>query len=153
MNSRILTPTESRRWQQKLTDDVSAKPLDFAVADDANAPFQVSVTNGQAPGGGKTLVIQLMLRPDVRRERAVEVAQHALSDVFGREAGAEADLDYMDAAELKKRTGVDGKFVTNVDSLSIVFGPGRVSATRRPPWVRDQLAAALRRWWETSAGW
>lgn len=151
--SRILSPDESRAWQKKLGDkDVGARPLVFERAQEANAPFQVSVTNGQVPGG-KSLVIQLIKRPDIDPARAVLIAQHALVDVFGPHAGAQAELDYIDAAELKKRSGVDDKFVAETDSLSVVFGPGPITATRRPAWVRDQLATALRRWHEASADW
>ena len=150
--TRALSPKEQSEWSQKLNNEVGAKPLVFERAEDANAPFQISVTNGQAPGG-KTLVIQLIKRPDISAGRAVEVAQHALIDVFGRHAGAGADLEYMDAAELKKRNGTDEAFVVKHDSLTIIFQPGPVASTRRAGWVRSQMAAALNKWHEASMRW
>ena len=149
--TRILGPQEQRQWSQKLNHEVGAKPLVFAKAEDANAPFQISVTNGQSPEG-KTLIIQLVKRPDGPPDRAVVVAQHALVDVFGRDAGSQAECDYRDVKELRARMG--NEMVNEEhDSLTIIFKPGAITYTRRPEWVRDRLAAELRKWFEASSSW
>jgi hypothetical protein len=150
--TKILTPEESKKWQGRLKDkNLSAKPLSFERAQDANAPFQVSVTNGQDPGG-KTLIIQLEKRPDIDPDRALVIAQHALVDVFGPGAGQEAECDYRNVNELKKQLGKE-MVPENTDNLTIMFGPGVIAFTRRPNWVRDNMAAALRRWYDASGSW
>lgn len=153
MTTKMLNAEESRRWQKKLANKtMGASPLQFSTANDLNAPFQISVTNGQAPGG-RTLVIQLVKLPGLSVPRATEIVQHALVDVFGAEAGRMAELDYLDAQELKKRASVDGRFVLDADSFSIKFPPGRISATRKCDWVRSNMAAALMRWYQASQSW
>lgn len=149
MSTRILSQDESRQWQSKIKDSVGAKPLPFSKADDANAPFQISVTNGQAPEG-KTLIIQLVKRPDISAERAVEIVQHALVDVFGRHAGEEAECDYFDAEEMKRKFG---QAALPVDALTVTFRPGPIALTRRPEWVRNQMAASTVRWFQASNSW
>ena len=149
--TRMLNPEEKARWGKKLNKDVTAKPLLFARADEANAPLQISVTNGQVPEG-KTLVLQFLKRPDIHPDRAVQIVQHALVDVFGRHAGAEAECDYRNIAELKKRMGNE-MVAEDHDSLTVIFMPGTVAYTRRPSWVRDRMADACRRWYEASRSW
>lgn len=149
---RALSTDEQRHWSKKLNKDVVAAPLIFKRAQDANAPFQISVTNGQGPGSGKTLIIQLAKRPDIAPARAVEIVQHALIDVFGPTAGREAECDYRDVAELKKRMGKE-MVAENQDSLTVIFDPGRIAATRRPASVRTAMAEACRRWFEASESW
>lgn len=149
---RQLTPSEQAQWSSKLNNDVSAAPLQFARAQDANAPFQISVTNGQAPGGGKTLIIQLQKRPDITKERAIAVAQHALVDVFGKDAGREADCDYRDVAELRKRMGRE-MVAEEFDNLTVIFNPGVIAAMYRPETVRTRMADSCRRWFELSESW
>lgn len=149
---RRLTSEEQTHWSSKLNNDVSASPLEFARAREANAPFQISVTNGQAPGGGKTLIIQLQKRPDIRKERAVAVAQHALVDVFGATAGREASCDYRDVVEMRKRMGEE-MVAEEFDNLTIIFDPGVIVATHRTETVRTRMADACRRWFEVSKDW
>lgn len=150
-NTRMLNAQEQAQWGKKLNKDVAAKPLLFAKAEEANAPLQISVTNGQVPEG-KTLVIQFLKRPDIHPDRAVAIVQHALVDVFGRHAGAEAECDYRNVAELRKRMGNE-MVSEDHDSLTVIFMPGTVAYTRRPSWVRDRMADACRRWYETSKSW
>jgi hypothetical protein len=149
--TKILNPQEQAQWGKKLNKGVDAKPLSFEKAQEANAPFQISVTNGQVPEG-KTLIIQLLKRPDIHPDRAVQIVQHALVDVFGRHAGAEAECDYRNVAELRKRFGNE-MVSEDHDSLTVIFSPGTVAYTRRPHWVRDQMAAACRRWYDASRDW
>lgn len=147
-----LVGEEAERWQKKIPNHIDARPLVFAKADEIDSPFVLEVTNGQGPLGTKTLVIQITKRADANKQRALLVVRHALADVFGADAGKVADCDYRDVAELRKRLG---KEMINEahDHLTVVFDGGVVPAIRHRDWVRDQLAAALRRWWGESAGW
>lgn len=147
----MLDAKEQAQWSKKLNNGVGAKALEFARAEDANAPFQISVTNSQVPEG-KTLVIQFLKRPDLNPDQAVAIVQHALIDVFGRHAGAEAECDYRNVGEIKKRMGNE-MIAEDHDSLTVIFGPGTVAYTRRPAWVRDEMARACRAWYETSKSW
>jgi hypothetical protein len=150
--TRILTPQESRDWQKKIKGQVKAEPLVFSKADDATSPFVLEVTNGQSPEG-KTLIIHIFKRTDVDPDKAVLIAQHALVDVFGPEAGAQAECDYRNVAELKKRFGPDHLASEILDSMTIIFKPGPIAWTRSRDWVRDSLAVALNRWYQKSSGW
>lgn len=153
MTTKILTPEESRSWQRKIKDKVDAEPLVFARADEATAPFVLEVTNGQAPGGGKNLIIHLIKRADIHPDKAVEIVQHALVDVFGAKVGEQAECDYRNVTELKKRYGEDQMISEAHDSLTVIFPPGPVVYTRSTKWVRDQMAMALRRWYDKSLSW
>jgi hypothetical protein len=153
MATKLLNPEESRRWQSKIKDSVDASPLPFARADDATSPFMLEVTNGQSSGGGKTLIIHIFKRADMHPKRAQEIAQHALHDVFGAAAAAQADLDYRDVKELKKRYGQDNMINEAHDSLTIIFRPGPIAYTRSRSWVRDQMAKALSHWYTKSLNW
>jgi hypothetical protein len=150
---RRLSVDESRQWEKKIADSVDASPLVFARADEGIGPFVLEVTNGQGPNGAKTLVIHMIKRMDLDPARAVEIARHALTDVFGPEAGAQADCDYRDVAELKKRYG--DKHIVNEthDSMTVVFDSGVIPYTRSIESVRNQMADALRRWHERSLDW
>lgn len=152
-NLKPMNPEEARAWQKKISETVDASPLPFARADDANSPFMLEVTNGQSPEGGKTLIIHIFKRVDMHPQRAKEIAQHALHDVFGAEAAAQAELDYRDVKELKKRYGQDNIINEAHDSLTIIFRPGPIAYTRSRSWVRDQMAMALSRWYTKSLSW
>ena len=149
---RILSPEESRVWREKLPKNAKASPLVFARADEANAPFVLSVTNGQAPGGGKTLIIQIVKRADIGHDRAIAIVQHALVDVFGADTGKEAECDYRDVQALREKLGKEVVAEAH-DSMTIIFDSSPVAYTRPRDWVRDQMAAALRRWYEKSSDW
>jgi hypothetical protein len=152
MTTKMLTPQESRAWQQKIKDHVQAAPLVFSKADDATSPFVLEVTNGQSPEG-KTLVIHILKRADVDPDKAVLIVQHALVDVFGPEAGAQAECDYRNVAELKKRFGPGNVIGEVLDSMTVIFKPGPIARTRGRDWVRDSLAVALNRWYQKSGSW
>lgn len=152
MGTKVLTPQESRDWQKKIKDHVAAEPLVFSKADDATSPFVLEVTNGQSPEG-KTLIIHIFKRTDVDPDKAVLIAQHALVDVFGPEAGAQAECDYRNVSELKKRFGAEHLASEILDSMTIIFKPGPIAWTRSRDWVRDSLAVALNRWYQKSASW
>lgn len=152
MANKILTPDEAREWRRKIKGKVSAEPLAFSKADEATSPFFLEVTNGQHPDG-RTLVIHVFKRADIVPERAIEIVQHALTDVFGRDAALWADCDYRNVTELRKSFG-DAHLASEVhDSLTVIFRPGPVALTRTRNWVRDQMAAALRRWYGRSLSW
>jgi hypothetical protein len=149
--TRVLNSQERASWGQRLNKSVKTTPLIFAKAEDANAAFQVSVTNGQVPEG-KTLIIQLEKRPDIDPRRAEEVAQHALIDVFGRTAAAQAECDYRNVKEVRSRMGNE-MVGEDLDHLTIIFSPGPIAYTRKPAWVRDQMALALKTWFDRSGSW
>lgn len=152
MSTKILTVKESVEWQNKIKDKVGAEPLVFSKANEATSPFTLEVTNGQGPDG-KTLIIHVFKRADIDPRRAIEIVQHALIDVFGPDAGAQADCDYRDVRELKKRFG-DNHLASEVhDSMTVIFGPGPIALTRPRAWVRDRMAMALRRWNDKSLSW
>ena len=153
MTTKILTQAESRAVAQKFKDkSVNAEPLVFSKADDATSPFVLEVTNGQSPEG-KTLVIHIFKRQDVVKDRAIAVVQHALVDVFGADAGAEADCDYRDVVALKKAYGSQMVVNEPMDSLTIIFRTGPVAYTRSRDWVRDRLATALNFRYQQSQKW
>ena len=152
MTTKVLNPEEARIWQQRIKDTVDATPLVFERAEDANAPFHLEVTNGQAPGGGKTLIIHVFKRADIARERAQEIVQSALVDVFGQGAGEQADCDYRDVVELRKRFGEKHLASETHDSLTVIF-KGSIAYSRRTEWVRDNMAAALFDWYRKSMSW
>jgi hypothetical protein len=150
---RILNRDERRVWQQRIKDTVDASPLVFDRAEDGNAPFHLEVTNGQAPGGGKTLVIHVFKRADIDPGRAQEIVQSALVEVFGPTAGAQAECDYRDVKELRAIFGDKHLASETHDSLTIIFPPGPISYSRRTDWVRDRMAAALFNWYRKSMSW
>ena len=151
MTTKELTPEESREWRRKIEGkNVKAEPLVFARADQGAGPFVLEVTNGQGPEG-RTLIIHVFKRGDVHPERAKEIVQHALVDVFGEQAGREAECDYRNISELKKRLGNEMVNESH-DSLTVIFG-GAVAMTRNRDWVRDNMALALARWYERSLSW
>jgi len=153
MATRILTREESKAIQSKFKDKhVGAEPLVFSKADDVTSPFVLEVTNGQSPEG-KTLIIHIFKRLDVGRERAIAVVQHALVDVFGAEAGTQADCDYRDVAAMKKTYGQGMVVNEPFDSLTIIFRTGPVAYTRSRDWVRDALATALNVRYQQSSKW
>lgn len=149
---RELGPEEAKVWQQRIVDNVDASPLPFECADEATAPFIIEVTNGQSPEG-KTLIIHLIKRADLHPDRAIEVARHALVDVFGPDAGTQAECDYRNVAELKKKLGDEQMISEAHDSLTIIFPTSSIVYTRSRAWVRDQMAMALRRWYDKSLSW
>lgn len=151
MTTRVLNPEEARVWQRRIKDTVDASPLVFDRAEDGNAPFHLEVTNGQAPGGGKTLIIHVFKRADIAPERAQEIVQSALVDVFG--VGHEAECDYRDVGELRKRFGDKHLASETHDSLTIIFPPGPIAYSRRAGWVRDKMALALFDWYRKSLTW
>ena len=156
MGTRELTPEERAKWTGPMNKSVEASPLKFARAGtSANDPYMIEVTNGQWEQDSRkpTLVIHIIKRSDIRPERAMEVVQHALADVFGRGAGEIAEKDYRNVAELKKRLGSNHVINEAHDSMTIIFPPGPIVYTRKTEFVRDKLAYALKVWHDRSAGW
>lgn len=156
MGTRDLTPEERARWAEPMNKAVDASPIKFARAGTGgNDPYLIEVGNGQWDQDPRkpTLVIHIIKRSDIAPARAMEVVQHALADVFGRGAGEKAEKDYRNVAELKKRLGANHVIDEAHDSMTIIFPPGPIVYTRKPEFVRDKLAHALRTWHERSMSW
>jgi len=160
MSTKILSPDESKKWSDKLKKSTSASPLVFARGDEAFQPFLLEVTKGQSSTGGKTLIIHVIKRADIEPERAEEIVRHALVDVFGKHAGVEAECDYRNVAELKKRFGPENVVNEPFDSMTIIFdrnphtgGVSTIAYTRSIAWVRDKMTVALAKWYEKSRSW
>jgi len=150
MTTKILTADESKKWQNKLDNNISASPLVFARADEANSPFMIEVTNGQDENG-KNLIIHVFKRGDLDPEKALLIFKHALQDTFGRQGAIEGECFYINAAEMNKKMG--GKTFAH-DSMDVTFHSGTTTACiRSKEWVRDRLAAGLRKWYERSFSW
>lgn len=156
MTTRMLTTAEQKKWAPAMNKSVEASPLIFAKAgENGNDPYMIEVTNGQweQDPSKPTLVIHVIKRADIHPDRAVEVLQHALTDVFGRGVGRQAECDYRNVGELKRRLG-KGNFIQEAhDSMTVIFPPGPIVYTRKTSWVRDQMAHAVRKWHERSMGW
>jgi hypothetical protein len=156
MTTRTLNPKERAQWAGKLNGEVRPSALVFADAgEDGSGPYMIRVTNGQweQDPRQKTLVIQVFKRVDIHPDKAVTVLQHALVDVFGPHAGAEAECDYRNVAELKKVMGANNVISEPHDTMTVIFRPGAVTRTRRPAYVRDRLAHEIRKWHERSLSW
>jgi len=141
---KVLTPEESRAWQSKIKNRVDADPLVFADAKEAELPMALEVTNGQDPSGGRTLVIHVFKRADISQDHAINVMQHALTDVFGAQAADQADCDYRNLKRLKERFG-DQMIRESCDTMTVIFRPGPIALTRDKNWVRNQLIQAIQR--------
>ena len=158
MTSRRLTAEETAHWGKKLNNG-SIKPEAMKFADSGtikdNDPYVLRVTNGQwdKDPGKKTLVIQVYKRLDIPPDRAIEVIQSALIDVFGEKAGSQAECDYRNVGEIKKKLKMDKLPDGEHDTATIIFAPGPIVYTQRPERVRDRMALALRTWHERSLNW
>lgn len=129
----------------------------FADAGDvaSNDPYVLRVTNGQwdKDPSKKTLVIQVYKRQDIEPARAIEVIQSALHDVFGPRAAEQAECDYRNVSEIKKKLRMDRLPDGELDTATIIFRPGPIVYTQRPERVRDRMARSLREWHERSLNW
>ena len=156
MSTRTLTPDERRQWGEKINRDVKASPIVPADAGTgANDPYHIRVLNGQwdQDPSKPTLVIQVTKRVDIAPQRAVEVLQHALVDVFGPHPGPGVVKEYRDVAELKKRLREHHIVSEAHDTLTVIFPPGPIVYTRKVAAVRNAMAAALKKWHEASSSW
>lgn len=149
MSSKVMDVEEARAWRQKIPRSVSARALVFARAEEANSPFVIEVTRGQGPDG-KNLIIHIVKRADIHPDLAIKIVQHALVDVFGADAGKQAECDYRNVIELKKKYGRD-VVPEDHDAMTIIFDQGPIAYTHSPTWVRDKLALALGKW--SRANW
>jgi len=144
---------DKTRAKQVLKDTVPS-PLKFSRAGEkASDPYMVEVTNGQwdKDPRKKTLVVHVHVRPGINRERAKEIFQHTLVDVFGARPDGDFFLDFFDPEEFQTRYGTQPALTQF--TMNVIFFPGPIVDTRRPDVVRDAVAAAMRKWHEKSSAW
>lgn len=144
---------DKTRAQQVLKDAVPS-PLKFSRAGEKSSePYMVEVTNGQwdRDPKKKTLVIHIHVRPGINQERAKEVFQHALVDVFGAKPDNDFYMDFFDPAEFQIRYGTQPALTQF--TMNVIFSPGPIVDTRRPEFVRDAMAQAMAKWHGASASW